>query len=146
MKAFARFSNFFPRVPETKQINHANIQALKARGPFIRICSIQKHGMYRAPIPQSQPFGPRERGLTIDGCPRLTNFSDARQQLGPWSHSSASQRASVTKVFSQWFLLRGSLDSPDNTAPTQFCTLDAVEQFLLQTRSRNEYLSRLDSS
>lgn len=63
------------------------------------------------PPPCLNPLGLGKADLSLMGLHSLTKFSDAQQStVGPWSRGSASQRASKTKVSSQWFSLRGSED------------------------------------
>ena len=59
MKAFARISNFFPQVPDTKQINHSNIQALKAEAHLLEYV---QHGNVVYIVLPSHRLNPLGRG------------------------------------------------------------------------------------
>lgn len=51
MKAFAKISNVFPQVHESKQINLSNIQGLKAEDHLLGHVQYRKRGMHHALTP-----------------------------------------------------------------------------------------------
>lgn len=97
------------------------------------------------PFPTPNTLGLGTRDLSQMG---LTAYRFLRSPAVAWSMVPwlcLPESISDQSLFS-WFLPRGSEDLPGNRALTWFCTLDAIQQILLQSRSRKEDLPRLDSS